>query len=78
MRYTIFWPVCGVERGFDPPGSGQCDRVIEKFSAVCDITVPMWRNQFAIPLSLSDQRNASDLANAIDDASNVLMRKTPT
>ena len=50
-------------------------QLIEKFSAVRDITIPMWRNQFAIQLSLADQRNAVDLANAIDDASNELMRK---
>ncbi len=50
-------------------------QLIEKFSAVRDITLPMWRNQFAIQLSLADQRNAVDLANAIDDASNELMRK---
>lgn len=50
-------------------------QLIEKFGAVRDITIPMWRNQFAIQLSLADQRNAVELANAIDDASNELMRK---
>lgn len=50
-------------------------QLIEKFSAVRDVTIPMWRNQFAIQLSLADQRNAVNLANAIDDASNELMRK---
>lgn len=50
-------------------------QLIEKFSAVRDVTIPMWRNQFAIQLSLADQRNAVDLANAIDDASNELMRR---
>ena len=50
-------------------------QLIEKFAAVRDITIPMWRNQFAIQLSLADQRNAVELANAIDDASNELMRK---
>ena len=50
-------------------------QLIEKFSAVRDITIPMWRNQFAVQLSLADQRNAVELANAIDDASNELMRK---
>ncbi len=50
-------------------------QLIEKFSAVRDVTLPMWRNQFAIQLSLSDQRNAANLANAIDDASNELMRR---
>ena len=50
-------------------------QLIEKFSAVRDVTIPMWRNQFAIQLSLADQRSAVELANAIDDASNELMRK---
>ena len=50
-------------------------QLIEKFGAVRDVTIPMWRNQFAIQLSLADQRNAVELANAIDDASNELMRK---
>lgn len=50
-------------------------QLIEKFSAVRDVTISMWRNQFAIQLSLADQRNAVELANAIDDASNELMRK---
>lgn len=50
-------------------------QLIEKFAAVRDITLPMWRNQFAIQLSLEDQRNAVALSNAIDDASNELMRR---
>ncbi|QNN47067.1 toxic anion resistance protein [Thermomonas brevis] len=50
-------------------------QLIEKFAAVRDITLPMWRNQFAIQLSLEDQRNAVELSNAIDDASNELMRR---
>lgn len=50
-------------------------QLIEKFSTVRDVTLPMWRNQFAIQLSLADQKNAVQLANAIDDASNALMRR---
>lgn len=50
-------------------------QLIEKFSAVRDVTIPMWRNQFAIQLSLADQRQAVELATAIDDASNELLRK---
>lgn len=50
-------------------------QLIEKFSAVRDVTLPMWRHQFAIQLSLADQKNAVQLANAIDDASNALMRR---
>ncbi|PJK01692.1 toxic anion resistance protein [Lysobacteraceae bacterium NML03-0222] len=50
-------------------------QLIEKFSAVRDITLPMWRNQFAIQLSLADQKSATQLAGAIDEASNALMRR---
>ncbi|MHC9086249.1 toxic anion resistance protein [Luteimonas sp. RIT-PG2_3] len=50
-------------------------QLIEKFSAVRDVTIPMWRNHFAIQLSLGEQKNAVELANAIDDASNELMRR---
>lgn len=50
-------------------------QLIEKFSAVRDVTLPTWRHQFAIQLSLADQKNAVQLANAIDDASNALMRR---
>ncbi|RMH91149.1 toxic anion resistance protein [Lysobacter pythonis] len=50
-------------------------QLIEKFGAVRDITLPMWRNQFAIQLSLADQKNAVRLADAIDEASNELMRR---
>lgn len=50
-------------------------QLVEKFATVRDITLPMWRNQFAIQLSLADQKNAAELARHIDDASNELMRR---
>lgn len=50
-------------------------QLIEKFNTVRDVTLPTWRNQFAIQLSLADQKNAVQLANAIDDASNEILRK---
>ncbi len=50
-------------------------QLVEKFATVRDITLPMWRNQFAIQLSLADQKNAAELARNIDDASNELMRR---
>ncbi|WDS36468.1 toxic anion resistance protein [Pseudoxanthomonas sp.] len=50
-------------------------QLIEKFSAVRDITIPSWKRQFAIQLSLSEQKNAVELSNAIDDATNEIMRR---
>jgi len=49
--------------------------MIEKFNTVRDITIPSWKRQFAIQLSLGEQKNAAELANAIDDATNELMRR---
>ncbi|QBR45374.1 toxic anion resistance protein [Stenotrophomonas indicatrix] len=50
-------------------------QLIEKFNTVRDITIPSWKRQFAIQLSLGEQKNAAELANAIDDATNELMRR---
>src|SRR5690606_27182438 len=50
-------------------------QLIEKFNAVRNITIPSWKRQFAIQLSLSEEQNAVELANAIDDAPNEIMRK---
>lgn len=43
-------------------------QLIEKFSTVRSITIPSWKRQFAIQLSLSEQKNAVELSNAIDIA----------
>jgi len=48
--------------------------LIEKFGAVRDITIPAWKRGFAIQLSLEEQKNAVELATAIDDATNEMMR----
>lgn len=50
-------------------------QLIEKFNTVRDITIPSWKRQFAIQLSLSEQKNAVELSNAIDDATNDLLRR---
>lgn len=50
-------------------------QLIEKFTTVRDITIPAWKRSFAIQLSLNEQKNAVELANAIDDATNDLMRR---
>lgn len=49
--------------------------LIEKFNTVRDITLPSWKRQFAIQLSLNEQKQAVALSNAIDDATNDLMRR---
>ncbi len=50
-------------------------QLIEKFGAVRNITIPSWKRQFAIQLSLNEQKNAVELSNAIDDATNEIMRR---
>ncbi|MBH1430823.1 toxic anion resistance protein [Stenotrophomonas maltophilia] len=50
-------------------------QLIEKFNTVRDITIPSWKRQFAIQLSLGEQKTAAELATAIDDATNELMRR---
>ena len=50
-------------------------QLIEKFNAVRSITIPSWKRQFAIQLSLNEQKNAVELSNAIDDATNDIMRR---
>lgn len=50
-------------------------QLIEKFNTVRSITIPSWKRQFAIQLSLSEQKNAVELSNAIDDATNEIMHK---
>ncbi|NYZ62527.1 toxic anion resistance protein [Luteimonas deserti] len=49
-------------------------QLVEKFNTVRNITIPSWKRQFAIQLSLGEQKNAVELSNAIDDATNELMR----
>ena len=50
-------------------------QLIEKFNTVRDITIPSWKRQFAIQLSLGEQKAAVELSTAIDDATNELMRR---
>lgn len=49
--------------------------LIDKFYAVRNITIPAWKNQMALALSLNEQKNSVDLANSIDDATNALLRR---
>ncbi len=50
-------------------------QLIEKFNTVKAITLPAWKRQFAIQLSLEEQKQAVALSTAIDDATNDIMRR---
>jgi uncharacterized protein YaaN involved in tellurite resistance len=47
--------------------------LIEKFHNVKELTIPAWKRQFMLALSLNEQKNAVDLARTIDDATNEFM-----
>jgi len=49
--------------------------LVEKFWTVKRVTVPAWKRQFMLALGLNEQRNAVDLADTIDDATNELLRR---
>jgi uncharacterized protein YaaN involved in tellurite resistance len=47
--------------------------LIEKFHNVKELTIPAWKRQFMLALALDEQKNAAQLAHAIDDATNEFM-----
>lgn len=49
--------------------------LIEKFHNIKELTVPAWKRQFMLALSLNEQKNAVELANHIDDATNEFLRE---
>lgn len=49
--------------------------LVDKFHSVKNITIPAWKNQISLAISLNEQKNSVDLANAIDDATNDLLRR---
>ncbi|MES2536340.1 MAG: toxic anion resistance protein [Pseudomonadota bacterium] len=49
--------------------------LIEKFHTIKELTVPAWKRQFMLSLSLNEQKNAVELANTIDDATNEFLRE---
>ena len=49
--------------------------LIEKFYTIKELTVPAWKRQFALALSLNEQNQAVQLANTIDDATNEFLRE---
>ena len=44
--------------------------LIEKFHTIRELTIPAWKRQFMLALSLNEQKSAVQLANSIDDATN--------
>ena len=49
--------------------------LIDKFNAVRSITIPAWKNQIALALSLNEQENSVKLAEAIDNTTNELLKR---
>lgn len=49
--------------------------LVDKFYAIKNITLPAWKNQISLALSLQEQKNSVELANTIDDATNELLRR---
>lgn len=52
--------------------------LIEKFHTVKELTLPAWKRQFMLSLSLNEQRNAVQLAESIDNATNEFLRENAT
>jgi uncharacterized protein YaaN involved in tellurite resistance len=49
--------------------------LVDKFHTIREITVPAWKRQFMLALTLNEQRNSVQLATTIDDATNDLLRR---
>jgi len=49
--------------------------LVDKFYSIKSVTVPAWKRQFMLALGLNEQKNAVELANTIDDATNDLLRR---
>lgn len=54
---------------------GNNTMLIDKFHAIKTVTLPAWKNQISLSLSLKEQKNSVALTNAIDDATNELLRR---
>ena len=49
--------------------------LVDKFYAIKNITLPAWKNQISLAISLQEQQNSVQLANTIDDATNAMLRR---
>lgn len=49
--------------------------LVDKFHTIREITVPAWKRQFMLALTLNEQKNAVQLATQIDDTTNDLLKR---
>ena len=49
--------------------------LVDKFYAIKNITLPAWKNQISLAISLNEQKNSVQLASTIDDATNDLLKR---
>lgn len=49
--------------------------LVDKFYAIKNITLPAWKNQISLAISLNEQKNSVQLANTIDNATNELLKR---
>ena len=49
--------------------------LVDKFYAIKNITIPAWKNQISLALSLNEQKHSVELAKNIDDATNELLKR---
>ena len=49
--------------------------IIDKFTTIRTLTLPAWKRTFLLALTLEEQKQAVGLADAIDDATNTMMKR---
>jgi len=49
--------------------------LVDKFHTIREVTVPAWKRQFTLALTLNQQKNAVELTKNIDDTTNELLRR---
>lgn len=49
--------------------------LVDKFYSIKNVTIPAWKNQISLAISLAEQRSSVQLAQTIDDATNELLRR---
>lgn len=47
--------------------------LVDKFHAIREVTIPAWKRSFTLQLALNEQRNAVELADAVDNATNEML-----
>ena len=50
--------------------------LVDKFQTIRQLTLPAWKRTFMLLLTLDEQKSAVELGNAIDDATNMMMRRS--